>query len=1822
MRFLGKIYEIKVSSSNFEHTIGLFAAVMYIDKQSFKQLSFTDCTFKGIPRSLGIYQLQSMKQADFVEPSMFKIMGSNSTSFTNCTISDYHYAEKAAFLEISQNSQVVIESCKFKDLSAGRAGAILMFVSGSLIIKNSAFERIAALDGGVFHLSERSEIQISGSRFAYNFALQNGVFKISGQSKFTIESSQFEWNQVIESNSIGQVFQVLDTGIFRNNKFINNRVGFGDGMTSLFSSQGIAIEIVSTSALILFQGCLFKDNAAPSGTPNIQLFKTTDVQIENSNFINSISINNYNALNYGGFLNVLSLSMVSIRKSSFKNGRAIQGGALYIQGNVYISISDTIFLSNFATLSGGAIYADSFSQLIISSNTKFQENIASKSGDSIFSTNSINGDLQISGSLFASSVSSNFIKAESIREANITESDFNVTKSALNKTEKSGGVHIKDVKQFLISGTSFSNLHGSYQSGGGALILEQTDRSLMSRGQIKECIFTNSSAETNGGGLAILNQYQLTVTNTTFIKNKANLSGGAIYYTCIGEGNCSVWLYNVIFTHNKAGFEGGAIKWTHFEPLMTNNKFNFNEAGTYGDDIASVARALVKIEEDQIGNKSLRIQHLLYKNNQSLRIDNVQSGGSMKLLFALVDRYGTFITSDNKSKLIIKTNITGNQNYVPVLESATEFTAESGFFRVNNLILISQPNSTQRLTFQTDGIDLNVPDNRELLLHQNNTGDDTAQLPEQAEAQINIDFGLRSCNLGEQLLQNGRCQICPSGQYLLELQTAPSICKKCQDLVSECPGGNEIYPLPGYWRISNQSDDFLKCLYPYACNGRQQLSNNAQGTCAEGYQGILCADCQKGYSKSHSSNRCSQCPTKVQNMLLVTVFILIFLIIIIILVRSNIQTGSSEKNFLPVFLRILLNHLQILSLTASFDFEWPEQLTSFYQTMQPASDVSTSLLSIDCLLQSDEFQNFSNQYRLYQVKGTFLALLPILLIASSTIVWLIIFKIKGRDNSVSTSQESPEVHSISNKKSSDELSEKEEGDLADSEKVFAPKSSMEVFENRSSQQFKSPQSPGSNATKMKSSAKLSVNQLNNIDHNQMQISPNQGQIISTIIVILFLIHPSITQEMFAIFNCKEIEGVSRLTQDLETACYQGQHKVVSFWVAIPSIIIYSVGIPLLGIITLFLNRHQLHREQVKQRYGFLYNGYKSGFAQYWEMIIIYRKVILIFIQMFLVQKGKITQALVTILLLISSLLLLKYVEPYSKSYLNKLEFSSLIISSISVYFGVFFISWKTAAAASQDNMQDLNNSGQILFMFSLIVTAHISFIIYWTYSFLVEFKATIRKRFPHAYVGLYLCFKKDSYLYEKEIDEYRKKIRPFVNKLSEIQKYFDNVLDLYQKGFIPNEDKELREKVLMLSEFLKRIEKERAFKGDIQTYKSVEEIIKNKRLNNFRGEVGTSIVFSDNANKGDRNYQQNSKGDEISINIRNSYFQGSAPSNLNESATSRRSSRQQKSQNLHLIKMQPDLVHELDLQGTEDYGTTGQCELDKTISRLLNPKDVNKKRVLKKRSGGLARLKNVVAKSGPLDLYVLKSEDYSKFELREEQPFKHCKKKIDEELCDVVPVRMTSERIAPQIIIEEEDISMVVSRQKQLDDQEKNDSESVSNNSSIAAPSRHYSGIQMNFSKMESNYDTKDEFEDKEAQAVTSAIRSTKRGISHFSKKSSNFNRLFSEELGTEYNHCGNNILQLKNNKEKSLREATSLAKQNVRDPIDLTVKVLPKFDRNHLNKSIKARNERMSNLNKSQIHLNRLRSLGQSDKNLLGIDAMNNNDDEEGVLDDDSMTN
>jgi hypothetical protein len=77
---------------------------------------------------------------------------------------------------------------------------------------------------------------------------------------------------------------------------------------------------------------------------------------------------------------------------------------------------------------------------------------------------------------------------------------------------------------------------------------------------------------------------------------------------------------------------------------------------------------------------------------------------------------------------------------------------------------------------------------------------------------------------------------------------------------------------------------------------------------------------------------------------------------------------------------------------------------------------------------------------------------------------------------------------------------------------------------------------------------------------------------------------------------------SYLRSDYSIKCWGDEHSHYAFKVAMPSLIVWGFGIPVVSMIALFFNRNRLRELAVKLRFIYFFNGYKDEFYL-WEFVI-------------------------------------------------------------------------------------------------------------------------------------------------------------------------------------------------------------------------------------------------------------------------------------------------------------------------------------------------------------------------------------------------------------------------------------------------------------------------------------------------------------------------------------------------------------------------------------------------------------------------------------------
>ena len=84
----------------------------------------------------------------------------------------------------------------------------------------------------------------------------------------------------------------------------------------------------------------------------------------------------------------------------------------------------------------------------------------------------------------------------------------------------------------------------------------------------------------------------------------------------------------------------------------------------------------------------------------------------------------------------------------------------------------------------------------------------------------------------------------------------------------------------------------------------------------------------------------------------------------------------------------------MVSLTASFNFKWPESVQDFFKINEPIGEVTTSIFSIDCFatdyLKANEF-NKNQFFRIFYIKLLMIVTLPIVMAFVSFGAWRIIY---------------------------------------------------------------------------------------------------------------------------------------------------------------------------------------------------------------------------------------------------------------------------------------------------------------------------------------------------------------------------------------------------------------------------------------------------------------------------------------------------------------------------------------------------------------------------------------------------------------------------------------------------------------------------------------------------------------------------------------------------------------------------------------------------------------------------------------------------------------
>lgn len=450
--------------------------------------------------------------------------------------------------------------------------------------------------------SNNKEVELD-KNYIYN-STTDGDFKngINITKDMTINGK----GHTIDGNHTARIFNVINcTLTIKNITLINGNATNGG---AIYSENSNLTLINST----------FINNTVRSNSYNGGAIynKNSTLKVINSTFINNTVMATYTYGN-GGAIYSTSNSNVTVVNSTFTNNRARQGGAIYVDTGV-INISDSKFEDNNAS-NGGAVYINTGNITVI--NSIFENNNASYGGAIYITTANI--------TLIKSNFNSNIAKTYyggaiymSAANATITDSNFNNNNantggaiyfygyyysrngilnidnsSFINNTAKYSGGAIYNANNITITNSYFANNVANITSGGAIY-------SYYKNMNLSNSKFENNKAGTNGGAIYIENNgyekdYGIIVNNSTFDNNTAGKSGGAIYTR-------GAKITNSNFSNNNAS-EGGALFSVSDGTVVINNtKFTNNTASKYGGAIDVFSGSAI-IDNSRFENNSAAV---------------------------------------------------------------------------------------------------------------------------------------------------------------------------------------------------------------------------------------------------------------------------------------------------------------------------------------------------------------------------------------------------------------------------------------------------------------------------------------------------------------------------------------------------------------------------------------------------------------------------------------------------------------------------------------------------------------------------------------------------------------------------------------------------------------------------------------------------------------------------------------------------------------------------------------------------------------------------------------------------------------------------------------------------------------------------------------------------------------------------------------------------------------------------------------------------------------------------------------------------------------
>jgi predicted outer membrane repeat protein len=328
------------------------------------------------------------------------------------------------------------------------------------------------------------------------------------------------------------------------------------------------------------------------------------------------------------------------------------------------------------------------------------------------------------------------------------------------------------------------------------------------------------------------------------------------------------------------------------------------------------------------------------------------------------------------------------------------------------------------------------------------------------------------------------------------------VCPQCFRCAEDT--GSDLHPMPGYWRRSVESPKAHKCFYRYGCLG------GVDSECNTSYTGALCGSCEQGYTPSETE--CEECPHGVFAFLFAAGAAGIFFSMAVFIIGQNnaamkewtrrdaLKHGPKEPELITVASRTLFAFLQVQTLSGDFRLNWPGLVVEVNAVQGMLSETSVLMHFLACVQPpatgDAQTDAMTDTPWAFTRAAYVLVLLPVACIIVPA-VWFFLFHIWSIVKSLGGASKENMANALKGLKA---------GGAAKAKSLYADK------------------------------------------------------YISSVVILLFILHPSLVRETLYLLPCQRLEdGLSVLRTDPGIVCGTPEHVRWMLMVAIPSMVVWCGG---------------------------------------------------------------------------------------------------------------------------------------------------------------------------------------------------------------------------------------------------------------------------------------------------------------------------------------------------------------------------------------------------------------------------------------------------------------------------------------------------------------------------------------------------------------------------------------------------------------------------------------------------------------------------------------